>query len=374
MAKKLKVLISAHIRWYNAEAEYVHRLARGLMARGVEVLVWGWPGSPVVERVRQDGVTVVTMGDPSSLNPEKMRHTLRFLRTLIAQAGIQLVNVHRSEGFVLIARTAREVGAGVIRTRADMRLPRLPGLNRLIHRAYADRLIAANDLLRDNLISRLGAAPEFIRTVRFGIGPDELPPVDDPAAARKRLGIRASAPVIGVMGRLGPIKGQEFVLKAAPKVLAAVPDAVFLIVYRDLEASDPFLPALRRSGLMKHFVFVGPGRDHREAMPLADLAVIPSVGSEAHCRVALEWMALAKPVIGSRVGVIPEIVAHGDTGFLVQPRYSDTLAHCMIELLEDPARAARMGAAGRERLVREFTEDQMVDGNLAVFHEVMDRR
>jgi glycosyltransferase involved in cell wall biosynthesis len=374
MEKQLKVLLSAHIRWYNAEAEYVHRLARGLMARGVEVLVWGWADSPVVERCRQDGVAVATLGDPGSLNPEGLRRTAKFFRTLITQAGIQIVNAHRSEGFPLVAAVARQAGAAVVRTRADMRPPRLATINRFIHRRYVDRIIAANDLLRDNLISQLNLDPDFIRTVRFGVPPDEFLPAEDLAAVRKRLGIRTDARVVGVMGRLGPVKGQEFVLKAAPKVLAAVPETVFLIIYRDLEDSDPFLPALRRSGLAKHFVFIGPGREHREAMPLADVAMIPSVGSEAHCRVALEWMALAKPIIGSRVGVIPELISHGDTGFLVQPRYSETLADCMIALLQDPERAARMGAAGRERLVREFTEDRMVDDNLAVFNQVMEHR
>ena len=373
MASAPKVLIAAHVRWHNAEAEYVHRLARGLLARGVETMIWGRPGSPLIARAESDGIPVVTLGDPGSLNPEMIRETARFLGQLIAQASVTVVNAHRSEGFPVIARTARQAGAAVVRTRGDMRLPRLAMFNRIVHRRWTDRVVTANDLIRQNLIARLGLPETMVRTVRFGIKPDELQPGEDSVQVRKKLGIKPAARVVGVMGRLGPVKGQEFVLKAAPQVLASVPETVFLIIYRDLEDSDPFLPALRRSGLGRHFVFVGPGRGHLEAMQLADVAVIPSVGSEAHCRVALEWMALAKPVIGSRVGVIPEIVSHGDTGFLVQPRYSDTLATCMIELLQNPERALRMGLAGRKRLHERFTEDRMVEDNLEVFSASLDR-
>jgi glycosyltransferase involved in cell wall biosynthesis len=104
-------------------------------------------------------------------------------------------------------------------------------------------------------------------------------------------------------------------------------------------------------------------------MQLCEAAVIPSVGSEAHCRVALEWMDLGVPVIGSRVGAIPEIVDHGVTGFLVQPRYSDTIADCILQLLNDPERARRMGNEGRRRLAELFTEDRMVAANLRALGE-----
>ena len=185
------------------------------------------------------------------------------------------------------------------------------------------------------------------------------------------LGIRESEPVVGVMGRLGPIKGQEFVLRAAKEVLAKRPDARFLIIYGDVEDKDKFLFALRASPLGDRFVLVGPGQDYLSAMQAAQVAVIPSVGSEANCRVALEWMALKKPVIGSRVGVIPEIIEHGATGFLVQPRYSDTLADCILGLIENPVRARRMGETGRQRLKNLFSEGQMVEKNLAIFEELI---
>jgi len=371
MEKQPRILIAAHIKWHNAEAEYVLRLARGLIERGVQVLVWGRKGSPIIEMADAADIPVATAGDPASLVPSKLLATSRFLAEMIGAGGFAVVNAHRSEGYPVIAWTARRAGAAVVRTRADMRPPSFAPVNSYIHNRLTDRVIVANDLLREDLILRLGLPGSKVATVRMGIDPDELTPGPAPEETRIGLGIPPSAPVAAVMGRLGPVKGHEFALRAAKKTLEKIPDARFLVIYRDIELSDKFLPALRKSGIKNSFVFVGPGRDHVAAMRAADVAVIPSVGSEAHCRVALEWMSLAKPVIGSRVGVIPEIVAHGDTGFLVQPRYSDTLAHCMIELLADPDRARAMGEAGRARLIERFTEEYMVDDNLKVFREAM---
>jgi glycosyltransferase involved in cell wall biosynthesis len=362
----VKILIAAHINWYNAEAEYAHRLARGLAARGHRVVVWGHPGSPLLDRCRADGLEVTAFGNPGSLNPFCLAATLAALERLLP--AFDIFNPHRSEGFSLLVRAGRRAGVRVARTRGDMRPTRLPGLNRRLYRAV-DRLIVANDLLREELILRLGLDPSRVTTVHFGIRPGEVRPGMSKEAARRELGIGPEARLIGVMGRIGKVKGHEFALKAAEKVVAAMPSARFLLLYRDVEREDRFLPMLRRSPLRDKFLLAGPRPNPADLMQLCEVAVIPSVGSEAHCRVALEWMDLGVPVIGSRVGVIPEIVDHGVTGFLVQPRYSDTIADCILRLMNDPERARRMGNDGRRRLAELFTEDRMVAENLRALGE-----
>lgn len=360
----MKILIAAHIKWYNAEAEYAHRLAKGLSARGHRVVVWGHPGSPLLIRCAADRIETTAFGNPSSLNPSVLSSTMKALERLAP--GFDVFNPHRSEGFVLMAKTARRAGVRVVRTRGDMRLPRFPLFNAPAYRAL-DRLIVANDLLRGELILRLGLDPERVATVHFGIGPNELRPRGSQEEARRELGIGPEARLVGMMGRIGKVKGHEFLLRAAEKVVKSVPEARFLLLYRDIEREDEFLPTLRKSPLRDRFLLAGPRDNPADLMQLCEVGVIPSVGSEAHCRVALEWMDLGIPVVGSRVGVIPEIVVHGETGFLVQPRYSETIADCLLQLLQHPERARRMGVAGKNRLIERFTEDRMVEGCLAKF-------
>lgn len=371
MVSPIKVLISAHIRWFNAEADYVYRLARGLLDRGHPAVIWGRPGSPLIQKAESDGLPVLTFGDPVSLDPGKIRATMNAVRELIRHQGFQVLNAHRSEGYPVIARAATGAGAAVVRTRADMRPPKLAALNRQVYKRWTRRVIVANDLLRENLLLRLKLPAERVTTVRLGIRPEEAQPTLSREAARIEMDLKPEDRVVGVMGRLGPVKGQETVLKAAEQVLAAVPEARFLMIFRDVEEEDKFLPSLRASAHRKRFILVGPRSCPADVMQLAEVAVIPSVGSEAHCRTALEWMALGVPVIGSRVGVIPELIVHGDTGFLVQPRYADTFAACITELLQNPDRGRAMGQAGRQRLLDLFTEDRMVDDNLEVFAQAL---
>ena len=364
--------MSAHIKWYNAEAEYVHRLARGLAKKGHYVLLWGRKGSPLMEAAEKDGIETVDFGDPVSYNPAVMLSTADELTKTIKQRGIEIVNAHRSEGFPLVARASKRAGAKVVRTRADMRMPKLAWLNGLIYGNLADLVITSNDLLARELRRRLGLSESFVKTIRMGIDPAQAAPSVKKEEAKEKLGLSSSTSVVAIMGRLGPVKGQEFVLRAAPDVIKEFPGTKFLVIYRDVEESDKFLPELERSEVKDDFVLVGPSETHREKMAAADVAVIPSVGSEAHCRVALEWMALSVPVVGSRVGVIPELIEHGDTGFLVQPRYSSTFGQCIKVLLGDPDRASLMGEAGREKLVSEFSEERMVEENEKAMQSLLD--
>ncbi|MFO8057352.1 MAG: glycosyltransferase family 4 protein [bacterium] len=373
MDNPFSVLISAHIRWYNAEAEYAHRLARGLLTRGWRVIIWGLDDSPLVNRARQDGVPVITSGNPGSLNPADWRATFNYLRRVIRDGGIEVVNAMRSEGYPLVARAARRAGATVIRTRGDMRIPRLPTLNKRIYKKWTDLVISSNDLLRDELMVRLDLPADMVHTVRLGIDPEEIAPSPPSLKIQQELGLSEKDRVVGMMGRLGAVKGWEFILRGAGEILRRVPSARFLVIYRDVEKSDPFLPELAKSKFKDRFILVGPREDHREVMKAAHAAVIPSVGSEAHCRVALEWMAAGVPVVGSRVGVIPEIVEHGATGYLVQPRYSETFADCLGTLLEDPEKAESMGKKGRERLEKEFNEKRMIEETVDLYKQALRR-
>ncbi|MDR1412858.1 MAG: glycosyltransferase family 4 protein [Actinomycetes bacterium] len=104
-----------------------------------------------------------------------------------------------------------------------------------------------------------------------------------------------------------------------------------------------------------------------------DIVVMPS-RSEAAGVVALEAMALNKPVIASRVGGIPEVVLDGETGLLVEPDDPAALADALKQLLLNPARARALGEAGGRRVRHCFTEAQMVDAYVDLFTALTEGR
>jgi starch synthase len=118
-----------------------------------------------------------------------------------------------------------------------------------------------------------------------------------------------------------------------------------------------------------------PTEEVKQVLSHATVFVCPSV-YEPLGIVNLEAMACGTAVVASDVGGIPEVVADGETGLLVHydendvETYRDELAAAISRLLADPARAAAMGAAGRERAVREFSWSGVAAQTVEVYRSV----
>jgi len=160
------------------------------------------------------------------------------------------------------------------------------------------------------------------------------------------------------VGRLIPIKGHLVLLRALAQARSRVPGIVL-----DVAGRGPLEPALksyaRELGLEEAVNFLGYVSPVQEAIERAAIVVVPSLG-EGFGMVALEAMERGRPVIASAVGGLPEIVADGETGIVVQPGDADALAEAIVALGGDLERAAAMGRAGRRRALGEFTPERSV--------------
>ena len=179
----------------------------------------------------------------------------------------------------------------------------------------------------------------------------------DRAATARELGFDPAQPLVGMVACLKPQKNPVDFVRVAGVVAGAVPTAQFLL------AGDGVLrPAVeaeaRRLGLGGRFRLLGWRRDVPRILPCLDVLVLTSLW-EGLPRVFPQAMAAGRPIVAYRVDGAPEAVAEGVNGCLVDPGDVAGAAARIVELLKDPARAQRMGAAGRER-VAEFDADLMV--------------
>jgi len=164
------------------------------------------------------------------------------------------------------------------------------------------------------------------------------------ARVRAELGVPAGAPLFATVAMLRPVKGLHYLLEAAARVLEQVPRARFVVIGDGAERAR--LEARSRAlGLGAAVRFLGTRHDIPALLAAADIYVHPSL-FEALPVSMLEAMAVGLPVVATRVGGVPEIVAHGRTGLLVPPARGDELAAAMLRLLE-PGPGAAMGADGR---------------------------
>lgn len=200
-----------------------------------------------------------------------------------------------------------------------------------------------------------------VAVVYDGLELGTFQPVHTKASIRSQFDISDNALLVGEVGRVSAIKGYEDLVRAAATVKKAIPNVTFIGVGGRPKSGTAYeqkiLKLISSYNLQDSFKFTGYRTDVSDIMSALDLLVLPS-HSEAFGRVLVEAMAAGKPVIGTTVGGIPEIIEDGITGLLVPPASPDDLAQAIIKILQDPDLAHRMGAAGRERAKACFSPER----------------
>jgi glycosyltransferase involved in cell wall biosynthesis/O-antigen/teichoic acid export membrane protein len=176
---------------------------------------------------------------------------------------------------------------------------------------------------------------------------------------RRAWGVSADAPVIGLVGRLEPWKGQADFVRAMAIVSARLPAARFVVVggaiFGEREAYRCELEQLvHELGLNETLIFAGHTDDIAAVYAALNLLVHCSIEPEPFGRVLIEGMAAELPVVAYAAGGVVEIVVPGETGLLVPFRDTRALAEAVLKLLRSPELARRMGVAGRQRVERVY--------------------
>ena len=197
------------------------------------------------------------------------------------------------------------------------------------------------------------------------------------AAANKTLvckaaGFPSQAPIVGMIGRVRPWKGQDTFLQMAGELAAIAPDCRFLVVGGDpFQVKDEYEASLMamctQLRLDDRVHWTGQMEDVRPWLEAMDIFVHPGA-PEPFGLVNIEAMAMAKPVVAFAHGALPEIVAHDETGLLVAPGDTAALTKSVARLLRDPNLSQRMGRSGRQRVESHFRIERTV-ANLDSFYQ-----
>jgi colanic acid/amylovoran biosynthesis glycosyltransferase len=222
--------------------------------------------------------------------------------------------------------------------------------------------ILASSTYTAGIVQEAGGNPDRIEILYPGCDTDFFRPVVANEDLRRRLlGSRHQSSVILTVGNLVSRKGQDMVIRAMPRLLSRVPDAVYMIA-----GSGPYRDELEKLaadlGVLEHIVFVGriPDQDLPDLYALCDVFVMVSRARleendvEGFGMVLLEANACGKPVVGGRSGGVPDALADGITGLLVDPLNPDEIADAVARLLTDRELATKFGEQGRQRVLRDF--------------------
>jgi len=188
---------------------------------------------------------------------------------------------------------------------------------------------------------------------------------------KKELGIPENSLIVGTVGRLEPVKGPEFLIKAAKYIISKYPNTFFIFTGEGYLRENLEEQAFEL-GVENNFIFLGWRADVTKIISIYDVFVLPSL-NEGMGRVLVEAMALGKPIVASNVGGITDLVAHGKNGFLVPTKNPKDLAKYIQILLEDTEKREKMGQAGKGMAVK-FSDEIMVESILNMYNELLTKK
>ncbi len=214
--------------------------------------------------------------------------------------------------------------------------------------------------------SKVTVIPNGVDTQRFRALPDSR------AALRGQLGIPLAAPVCGIIAALRPEKNHQLFLRAAALTSTHSPEAHFVIVGDGPERAS-LESAASSLGLGGKVHFLGSRSDVPHLLSACDVFSLTS-HIEANPVSILEAMSCELPVVSTRVGSVAESVAHGETGFLVEPDDAASLSTHWLRLFRDPQLAHELGAQGRRVVEARWSLPRMVEGYQQLIHTIYDRK
>lgn len=376
----MRILITSNVRWWNAEAAYAATLARELLNAGHKVWVLTLPNSLNETKLRSWNLPIITDIPLSSSNPWQLWQAHRRLQSLIEEQQIQVVNAHRSEGFPLLVLLRQRLKSfALIRTRGTTRPLRDNWLNRKLHEDWIESVIVPAQVIASQLRQVLNLPSERLQVIYYPVNPSSIDSQGESEAQQSRLecldrlGIPRHCRVIGIVGRIRPVKGQRILLKSFATLRKRFPDIVLLMLYRDTNETEAewqgLLQDLVESNLQQSVYLYGYREDVLEIMRHTDIGVVSSVDSEVICRVAVEFFSVGTPVVAFPTGALPEIIQDGVTGRIAKDKSAEALAEILEWMLESPERIAGFGKNARQQSLERFDPNKLLEQTLSVYEQ-----
>jgi glycosyltransferase involved in cell wall biosynthesis len=364
---------------WTGPAEPVLSLCQALRARGHEVWL-DCPTAPpgasggLAEKARERGLeTLSGLYLRPGVHPFEIRSDRFELSEWLDAHEPDAVHVHTSHDHLVAALAARRAQKAptIVRTNyKGVALPPTWGHRWLLRRM--DGYLGFSRRGLDEDVRTFGLRPESAFVIPTAVDLDRFDPAKaDPAAGRAALGLAPGDVVIGIVARIQRHRKWREMLGGFALARRTDPRLRLVVVGRGTHREAAAIRPAREMGLAEAVVFAGyRGDDYLSVLAAFDLKVFLVPGSDGTCRAAREAMAMGKPVIAARTGMLPEIVEHGKTGLLVEPQPGD-LALAFRRLAADAALRETMGRAAREKALAEFRPEKQAEAVEEAYRKII---
>ena len=339
-------------------------LAKYLCQKGHKAVVVS-AGGPLLGDLTSAGVTHYAL-PVHKKSPFSVFHSIRAVIKIVKIENIDIIHARSRVPALIAFFVSRKTHVPFVTTchgfYSKHFLSRLMGWGKLV--------IVASHIIGKRMRDDFGVPHHKIRLIPRGVNLEEFRRRPfEPEKFKKDI-------VIGLVGRITPIKGHPLFLKAMARVTRVFPNIKIQIVgdAPKPQYKEELLMLVRRLGLAHAVQFLGTRYDIPELLGSMSLLVVPSVGEEAFGRVAIEAGACGVPVVATRMGGLVDIIENEKDGLLIPPDDPFALAEAVIRLLKEPALAETLAGALRKKVEKEFTLETMFERTLAVYQEAISKK
>jgi glycosyltransferase involved in cell wall biosynthesis len=335
--------------------------ARWTAERGWRVLLAVQPEGRLLERARAAGLEAVPVRMAGAFDPRALAALVRLIR----RERVSLVHTHSSVDAWLGGMAARLCRVPVVRTR-HVSIPIRRGPNP-VYRWLADRVITSGEAIR-RMVLAAGVPPERVVAIPAGVNLEAFP--FGARAPEVLHELRLRSPVIGSVAMFRGSKGHPQLLQAFARVREKRPEASLLLVGDGIRRA--WVEQLARDAkLSDAVVFTGFRPDVPALLGAMDCFALASTRTEGVPQALLQAFAAGVPVVASRIGGIPEVVTHGETGLLVESESVEALAAAIERVLDDREAAGRRARAARALVEERFSHTSVVGRLLHLYGELL---
>jgi glycosyltransferase involved in cell wall biosynthesis len=279
------------------------------------------------------------------------------LAAWIRRKRIDVVNTHSSNDGWVAGLAARLAGCVLVRSRhIEVDYP-----NRLwsgiAYRTLPHHVLTTSQRIAGRLIDELDILPARVTCIATGIDLQRFHP-GATGTLHKQLGIPANVALVGMISVLRSWKGHATFLDAAALLLKSGRPIHFVIA-GDGPGRAELTDKIAQEPWRDHVTLLGHRTDAENVLASLDVLVLPSYAHEGIPQIILQAQAMARAIVATRIGGIPEVVEDGVTGLLIQPRDQVALAEKIALLLDDPAQRAQLGTAARAYAESQHSIDRM---------------
>ncbi len=367
----MKILLTNDALKIAGGENYVLYLAEGLSSKGHEILIAPLAGSDLEKVSREKGYE--TFGIPYGFHGKEF-NAARVMVKALKGKSIDIVHTNSNLDRTIAAAAGKFIGARNISS-----VHSCLSINRNIIHWYRnkyliDHFTPVGHSTKKLMVETDKISPKKITVVHIGIPEEKIKRTDEGRKkVRDEFGIKENNLVLGSLSRLVEFKGHRFLLKAFKELVEKGNKDLRLMIAGEGELKESLILRAEEYNISDKVMFTGARSDVQDMLSAFDVFTQFSIdaGGETFPVAIIEALSAGLPVVGSWVGDIEYLIDHTKNGYLVEPENIQQFNEGILNLITDSVLRRHMGKASREKFLKEYTLDKMINNIEIVYRKVL---